>query len=42
MSKYVEVNIIQGDHKASLHLMITVKKNTQKYFKQFKSLTVVT
>jgi hypothetical protein len=31
---------IQGDQKVSVHLMITVK-NTQKYFKQFQSLTMI-
>jgi hypothetical protein len=32
---------IQGDQKVSLHLMIT-EKNTQKYVKQFQSLTMIT
>jgi hypothetical protein len=32
---------IQGDQKVSVHLMITVQ-NTQKYFKQFQSLTMTT
>jgi hypothetical protein len=33
---------VQGDQKVSVHLMITVQKNTQKYFKQFQSLTMIT
>jgi hypothetical protein len=32
---------IQGDQKVSVHQMITVQKNTQKYFKQFQSLTMI-
>jgi hypothetical protein len=32
---------IQGDQKASMHLKVTVQKNTQKYFKQFQSLTII-
>jgi hypothetical protein len=32
----------QGDQKVSVHLMITVQQNTQKYFKDFQSLTVIT
>jgi hypothetical protein len=32
---------IQGDQKVSVHLMVRVQK-TQKYFKQFKSLTMIT
>jgi hypothetical protein len=31
----------QGDQKVSVYLMIEVK-NTQKYFKQFQSLTIIT
>jgi hypothetical protein len=34
-------SVVQGDQKVSMHLMITVQ-NTQKYFKQFQSLTVIT
>jgi hypothetical protein len=36
--------VIQGDQKVSVHLMITIqkKKNTEKYFKQFQSLTIIT
>jgi hypothetical protein len=33
--------IMQGDQKGSVHLMIT-EQNTQKYFKQFQSLTMIT
>jgi uncharacterized protein (DUF924 family) len=33
---------IQGDQKVSVHLIITVQKNKQKYFKQFQSLTMIT
>jgi hypothetical protein len=33
---------IQGDQQVSVHLMITVQKNEQKYFKQFQSLTMIT
>jgi hypothetical protein len=33
--------IIQGDQKVSVHLMITVLKHA-KYFKQFQSLTIIT
>jgi hypothetical protein len=35
-------SVIQGDQKVSVHLMITVqkKKNKQKYFEQFQSLTM--
>jgi hypothetical protein len=32
---------IQGDQKVSVHLMITVQKNKQTYFKQFQSLTMI-
>jgi hypothetical protein len=39
--KETDIFNVQGDQKVSVHLMITVK-NTQKYFKQFKSLTVIT
>jgi Neuraminidase (sialidase) len=39
--KLKEHEIIQGDQKVFVHLMITVKKK-QKYFKQFQSLTVIT
>jgi hypothetical protein len=35
------IQIALGDQKVSIHLMITVQKNTQKYFKQFQSLTTV-
>jgi hypothetical protein len=44
VSKQTKHNIkIQEDQKVSVHLMITVqKKNTQKYFKQFQSLTMIT
>jgi hypothetical protein len=34
--------IVQGDQNVSVHMMITVQKNTQKYFKQFQSLTMIT
>jgi hypothetical protein len=34
--------IIHGNHKVSVHLMITVQKNTQKYFKLFQSITMIT
>jgi hypothetical protein len=30
--------VIQGDQKVSVHMMITVQKITQKYFKTFQSL----
>jgi hypothetical protein len=33
---------IQGDQNVSVHLMVTVQKNTQTYFKQFQSLTIMT
>jgi hypothetical protein len=33
---------MQGDQKVSVHLMITVQKKMQKYFKQFQSLTKIT
>jgi hypothetical protein len=33
---------VQVDQKVSVHLMITVQKNTQEYFKQFQSLTMIT
>jgi hypothetical protein len=33
---------IQSDQKFCVHLMITLQKNTQKYFKQFQSLTMIT
>jgi hypothetical protein len=33
---------VQGDQKDSLHLIIMVRKNTQIYFKQFQSLTMIT
>jgi hypothetical protein len=32
---------IGGDQKASVHLMLTVQKNMQRYFKQFQSRTVM-
>jgi hypothetical protein len=32
----------QGDQKVSVHLMIPVQKNKQKYFKQFQSLIMIT
>jgi hypothetical protein len=35
-------NIIQGNQKVSVHLMITVQKTCNKYFKQFQSLTMIT
>jgi hypothetical protein len=41
---YIQVNtifIIQGDKRVSVNLMITAQK-TQKYFKQFQSLTMIT
>jgi hypothetical protein len=34
--------VIQGDQKVSVHLMITVQENMEKYFKQFQSLTMIT
>jgi hypothetical protein len=34
-------SIIQGDQKASLHMIITVQKTRKKYFKQFQSLTMI-
>jgi hypothetical protein len=34
--------LIQDDQKVSVHVMITVQKNTQKYFKQFQTLTTIT
>jgi hypothetical protein len=34
--------IVQDDQNVCMHVMITVQKNTQKYFKQFQSLTMVT
>jgi hypothetical protein len=38
-----KIRVIQSDQKVSVHLMITVqKKNTQKYFKHFQSLTMIT
>jgi hypothetical protein len=33
---------IQDDQKVSVHPMITVQKNLQKYFKHFQSLTMIT
>jgi hypothetical protein len=38
---YLTVHLIQGNKKVSVHLMIRYK-NTQKYFKQFESLTMIT
>jgi hypothetical protein len=38
---WVQLLVVQGDQKVSMHLMITVKKN-QKYFKQFQLLTMMT
>jgi hypothetical protein len=35
-------NLIQGDQKVPVHLMITVQKTHKKYFKQFQSLTTIT
>jgi hypothetical protein len=32
---------VQGDQKVSVHLITTVQ-NTQKYFKKFQSLTMIT
>jgi hypothetical protein len=32
---------IQSDQKVSVHLMTGTKKNTQKYVKQFQSLTMI-
>jgi hypothetical protein len=37
-----QVVIVQGDEKIFVYLMMTVQKKTQKYFKQFQSLTVIT
>jgi uncharacterized protein YerC len=37
--KVVLTVIVQGDPKVSVHLMIIGQKSTQKYFKQFQSLT---
>jgi hypothetical protein len=34
--------MVQGDRKVYVHMMITVQKNTQKYFKQFHSLIIIT
>jgi hypothetical protein len=42
ISTHILFAIIQGDQKVSVHLMIPVQKNTQKYFKQFQSLTMIT
>jgi cullin 3 len=41
-SHNLETELIQGDQKVSVHLMIAVQKKMQKYFKQFQSLTVIT
>jgi hypothetical protein len=38
----VRTEHIQGDQNVSVRLMITVQKNTKKYFKQFQSLTMIT
>jgi hypothetical protein len=35
-------SLLQGDKKKCVNLMITVLKKTQKYFKQFQSLTAIT